>query len=213
RLRTGERSLGGALSWSEPQPLTEFPTTGPFSDLTPPREVTVKRQVLAEPSADIVERTWANLADGTPLVTGVARGEGRVILFHVTPEATWSNLPISGSFVEMLRRVVQLSRNQGRPSAQGQSARTVLPPYRMISASGAIVPPGAEAEPLSAGADIAVTFSNPPGLYGSEEGFVAHNLLKPDAELLALRQPASPVPVTQAGYAFDSAQPMKGTLM
>src|SRR5690606_25181734 len=57
------------------------------------------------------------------------------------------------------------------------------------------------------------TFSNPPGLYGSEEGFVAHNLLKPDAELLALRQPASPVPVTQAGYAFDSAQPMKGTLM
>ncbi|HWK32443.1 MAG TPA: DUF4159 domain-containing protein [Hyphomicrobium sp.] len=213
RLRTGERSLGGALSWSEPQPLSEFPATGPFSDLTPPREVTVNRQVLAEPSADIVERTWANLADGTPLVTGAARGEGRVILFHITPEATWSNLPISGSFVEMLRRVVQLSRNQGSASAQGQSAKAVLPPYRMISATGAIVPPGQEAEPLAPGSNVAVTLSNPPGLYGSEEGFVAHNLLKPDTELAPLRQPQSPVPLTEASYAFDSAQPMKGTLM
>ena len=213
RLRTGERSLGGALSWSEPQPLTEFPATGPFSDLTPPREVTVNRQVLAEPSADIVERTWANLADGTPLVTGAAKGEGRVVLFHITPEATWSNLPISGSFVEMLRRVVQLSRNQGSPTAQGQSAKAVLPPYRMIAANGAIVPPGQDAEPLAAGADVSVTLANPPGLYGSEEGFIAHNLLKPDAELLPLGQPESPVPLAQANYAFDSAEPLKGTLM
>src|SRR5690606_34807549 len=117
RLRTGERSLGGALSWSEPQPVTEFPPNGPFSDLTPPREVTVTRQVLAEPSVDIADRTWASLADGTPLVTGAELGEGRVVLFHVTPEATWSNLPISGSFVEMLRRLVQISRNQGAAAA------------------------------------------------------------------------------------------------
>src|SRR5690606_9047861 len=170
RLRTGERSLGGALSWSEPQPVTEFPATGPFAGLTPPREVTVTRQVLAEPSADIVERTWANLADGTPLVTGATRGEGRVILFHVTPEATWSNLPISGSFVEMLRRVVQLSRNQGGQTSRNQAGAAPLPPHRMVSATGAMVPPGQEAEPLAPGSD-AVSLANPPGLYGSEEGF------------------------------------------
>ncbi len=56
RLRTGERSLGGALSWTSPQPVTEFPKAGPFADLAPPTEVTVNRQVLAEPDADTVER-------------------------------------------------------------------------------------------------------------------------------------------------------------
>ena len=77
----------------------------------------MSRQVLAEPTSDIVERTWASLADGTPLVTGAKRDKGTLVLFHVTPEATWSNLPISGSFVEMLRRIVQLSRNQGAVAA------------------------------------------------------------------------------------------------
>jgi len=212
RLRTGERSLGGALSWSEPQPVTEFPPNGPFSDLTPPREVTVTRQVLAEPSVDIADRTWASLADGTPLVTGAELGEGRVVLFHVTPEATWSNLPISGSFVEMLRRLVQISRNQGAAAASRNNGGS-LPPYRMISATGALVPPGQDAEPLAPGRDVPVTRANPPGLYGSEEGFVAHNLLKPDAALEPIRVPEAPVPVTRAAYAFDTARPLKGMLM
>src|SRR5690606_34601728 len=130
-LRIGERSMGGALSWTEPQPVSEFPPAGPFADLTPPNEVTVTRQVLAQPTPDIVERTWATLADGTPLVTGARRGDGTLVLFHVTPEATWSNLPISGSFVEMLRRLVQLSRNQGRPDQAAAGGRAALPPYRM----------------------------------------------------------------------------------
>ena len=213
RLRTGERSLGGTLSWSEPQPVSEFPAGGPFSDLTPPRDVTVTRQVLAEPSADIVERTWANLADGTPLVTAAPRGEGRVILFHITPEATWSNLPISGTFVEMLRRLVQLSRNQGAVTAETESAGGQLAPYRMISATGTLVPPGPEAEPLNAGQETPVTLAHPPGFYGSEEGAVAHNLLNPDATLAALARPAAPVVMSETSYAFDSSRPLKGPLM
>src|SRR5690606_29794119 len=64
RLRTGERSLGGALSWTEPQPIAGFPPVGPFAGLPAPTDVSVTRQVLAEPTADIVERTWASLADG-----------------------------------------------------------------------------------------------------------------------------------------------------
>ena len=79
--------------------------------------------MLAEPTPDLVERTWANLADGTPLVTGARRDKGTLVLFHVTPEATWSNLPISGSFVEMLRRIVQLSRNQGAVAANAEGRR------------------------------------------------------------------------------------------
>jgi len=213
RLRTGERSLGGTLSWSEPQPVAEFPAGGPFSDLSPPQDVTVSRQVLAEPSADIVERTWANLADGTPLVTSAQRDEGRVILFHTTPEATWSNLPISGTFVEMLRRIVQLSRNQGTVTANSDPRGGQLAPYRMISATGTLVPPSPEAEPLSPGRDTPVTLAHPPGFYGSEEGVVAHNLLKPGATLAAIARPAAPVPMTEASYAFDSSRPLKGPLM
>ena len=31
-----------------------------------------------------------------------------VVLFHVTANADWSNLPISGLFVDMLRRVLDV---------------------------------------------------------------------------------------------------------
>ncbi len=214
RLRNGERSLGGALSWTEPQAVAEFPA-GPFADLTPPSEVTVSRQVLAEPTADIVERTWASLADGTPLVTGAKREKGTIVLFHITPEATWSNLPISGSFVEMLRRLVQLSRNQGSaaPNADGQIA--TLAPYRMIAANGALVPPTPDARPLAVGpgAPAPVTIENPPGLYGSEEGVVAHNLLGSDASFTPLVRPQVAAPVTEMRYAFDESRDLKGPLV
>jgi hypothetical protein len=214
RLRTGERSLGGALSWTSPQPVTEFPKAGPFADLAPPTEVTVSRQVLAEPTPDIVERTWAALADGTPLVTGLKKGKGTLVLFHVTPEATWSNLPISGSFVEMLRRIVQLSRNQGAAIANAEAAATSLAPYRMIAADGSLVPPTPDARPLVPGAGaLPVTFENPPGLYGSETGVFAHNLLEADSTLAPLVRPQITVPVTSIQYAFDESRNLKGALV
>ncbi|HEV7414697.1 MAG TPA: DUF4159 domain-containing protein [Tianweitania sediminis] len=210
-LRLGERALGGALSWTEPQTVREFPATGPFADLAPPSEVTVTRQVLAEPNAELAERTWATLADGTPLITGTRRGEGSVVLFHVTPEATWSNLPISGTFVEMLRRVVQLSRNQGRLDANAETSGGGLPPFRMIGADGVLVPPPADARPLEPGV-ARVSIENPPGLYGGDEGVVAHNLLNKDAQLVALARPETGLPVTEASYAFDQARDLRGPL-
>ncbi|UCI21444.1 DUF4159 domain-containing protein [Mesorhizobium sp. B2-1-8] len=214
RLRTGERSLGGALSWTSPQPVTEFPKAGPFADLAPPTEVTVTRQVLAEPTPDIVERTWAALADGTPLVTGLKKGKGTLVLFHVTPEATWSNLPISGSFVEMLRRIVQLSRNQGAAIANAEAAATSLAPYRMIAADGSLVPPTPDARPLVPGAGaLPVTFENPPGLYGSETGVFAHNLLDAASTFEPLARPQVTVPVTTVQYAFDESHNLKGSLV
>ena len=72
-----------------------FPATSPFAGLAVPDEVTVTRQVLAEPGAHLTDATWARLADGTPLVTQAARGAGRIVLFHVTANADWSNLPLS----------------------------------------------------------------------------------------------------------------------
>ena len=212
RLRLGERTLGGTLSWTEPQQVSDFPAGSPFADLAPPSEVTVTRQVLAEPTPDIVERTWANLADGTPLVTGARRGEGTLVLFHITPEATWSNLPISGSFVEMLRRLVQLSRNQGRIDANAEAGGAALAPYRMIAANGQLVPPPPDARPLPTGGTPAVTIDNPPGLYGSEEGVLAHNLLPADAAFTPIERPRTNLPVSEASYAFDQSRDLRGPL-
>ncbi|MDQ6436767.1 DUF4159 domain-containing protein [Mesorhizobium sp. LHD-90] len=214
KLRLGERLLGGSMSWTEPQAVSEFPANGPFADLPPPTDVTVTRQILAEPTPDLVDRTWAALADGTPLVTADRRGKGMVVLFHITPLATWSNLPISGTFVEMLRRVVQLSRNQGLGAvAEGQPAAS-LAPYRMIAADGMIVPPGPDARPLQTGKGVVpVSIENPPGLYGTEDGVVAHNLLPADAVLAPIARPDISVPVQTERYALDESRDMKAPLI
>jgi hypothetical protein len=69
RLRQGERALGGSLSWEEPQPVGSFPDAGPFSRIAVPEDVRVNRQVLADPEALRDAQVWAELRDGTPLVT------------------------------------------------------------------------------------------------------------------------------------------------
>jgi hypothetical protein len=185
-LRQGERSLGGALSWAEPQQLAEFPNFGPFAGMPRPTDVTVKRQVLAEPTPDLAERTWASLADGTPLVTMKPMNAGRIVLFHVSAEATWSDLPISGNFVEMLRRLVQLSRSGGVTSESGGATTAeALPPFRLLTAKGALTTETGAARPLIPNAKVTPVagFENPPGLYGSEEGFTALNVLPANTEL------------------------------
>ncbi|MGH6969113.1 MAG: BatA domain-containing protein, partial [Stellaceae bacterium] len=92
RLRRGDRTLGGALSWERPAKLVPFGADSPFAGLAIPDDVTVSRQVLAEPTVDLAQKTWARLADGTPLVTAAKRGKGWLILVHTTADPEWSNL-------------------------------------------------------------------------------------------------------------------------
>ena len=204
-LRRGERALGGALSWSEPQPLAAFSQQGAFAGMSRPDDVTVNRQVLAEPSPDLASRTWASLADGTPLVTSRAFGNGRIILFHVTAEATWSNLPISGHFVEMLRRSVMLSRSA--LGAQGEVEEVILPPYRLLAANGAITTPSGAVQPLKilSGVLPPVSFDNPPGLYGTESGFIALNLMRANEPLPRFELPEFEGSVQRTDYTRASS--------
>ncbi|HVZ07775.1 DUF4159 domain-containing protein [Rhodopila sp.] len=173
RLLAGDRQLGGAMSWSRPAGLAPFPTASPFDGLAVPDEVRVTRQVLAEPSADLASRTWASLADGTPLVTQETLGAGRVVLFHVTANADWSNLPLSGLFVDMLRRLVALS--VGVAPAQDTA---MLAPAQTLDGFGLLAdpPPAAAALAGDAFGRTAVSPSHPPGLYGPENGRRALNL-------------------------------------
>ena len=173
RLLAGDRQLGGALSWSQPAKLAPFPPTSPFTGLPVPDEVLVQRQVLAEPSAQLAARTWASLADGTPLVTAAARGGGRVVLFGVTGNADWSNLPLSGLFVDMLKRIVDLSAGVAGPAEDG-----LLPPAESLDGFGALGPPPQAATGVTTKELDQPTVSprHPPGIYGPESGRRALNL-------------------------------------
>ncbi len=212
-LRQGERALGGALSWSEPQPLADYPALSPFAGMPRPEGILVKRQVLAEPTADLSSRTWASLADGTPLVTTKTQGAGRIILFHVSAEATWSNLPISGDFVEMLRRSVQLSRSGGVAS-EGAVPGQTLAPYRLLNADGVLISETGRARPLeiTAGTTPVSSAENPPGLYGSEEGFTALNLLPRDTELKPIDATGLSMPYTAEPLIGAEAWSLKPSL-
>ncbi len=197
-LRRGERSFGGVLSWSEPQPLAAYPDIGAFADLPRADDVHVRRQILAEPSPDLAQHTLASLADGTPLVTSRKLGAGEIVLFHVSGEPGWSDLPLSGHFVEMLRRLVQLSRSTiGQTGANGKPEP--LPPYRLLSAEGALTTVFGSAKPLNPATDLGgiADTTHPPGLYGGEDGYVARNLLPVGTEL-------RPIPAAVDGRAVDS---------
>ena len=169
RLLAGDRQLGGTMSWSAPQRLAAFPAHAPFAGLAVPADVTVSRQVLAEPSAALDARSWARLADGTPLVTAAALGAGHVVLVHVTAGADWSNLPLSGLFPRLLERLLRLSAGVGTSvSAGGARALTpVLAPVLVLDGSGVLGPPGPAAIVVPSGllADTAISPQHPPGLY------------------------------------------------
>ncbi len=188
RLRTGDRQLGGALSWQQPAHLAPFPGDSPFAGLIVPDEVRVTRQVLAEPSLDLARKTWARLADGTPLVTGERRGRGAVVLFHVTANTDWSTLPLSGLFVSMLERLVLLSVGVGAASGEA-----VLPPFETLDGFGRLGPPPPVAAGLAASAIASTAPSprHPPGFYGAEAGRQALNLGASLASLVPLAAPTA----------------------
>jgi hypothetical protein len=187
KLRVGGRYLGGALAWAAPQHLAPFPDASPFRGLAIPAEVTVSRQVLAEPSIDLSEHSWARLDDGTPLVTAAARDRGWIVLFHVTAGPAWSSLPLSGLYVDMLRRVLDLATG-ARPADLGTDAQAVLPPLETVDGFGHSQKPAPEVLPIH-GSDIgkiAASAIHPAGLYGSEGAETAIDAAGHDTDLATL---------------------------
>ncbi len=179
RLRGG-RTLGGSVSWTAPAGLLPFEEAGPFAGLEPAGDVRVRRQVLAEPALDLNRKTWARLSDGTPLVTAERRGRGWLALVHTTANTDWSNLPISGLFVAMLRRLVDMSAG-----VAGEGAEGALPPFRTLDGFGRLgaPPPDVPSAPARGFADLKPSPATPPGYYGSETSRRALNLAAAAARL------------------------------
>ena len=214
KLRRGGRVLGGSLSWEQPQQLNAFTRESPFFGMTVPTDVTVSRQVLAEPDATLTERTWATLADGTPLVTAQRRGKGLVVLFHVTADTRWSDLPLSGTFVEMLKRIVSLAGSvtaADGSAASGRAAREVLPPTRVLDGFGIFGPPPPTARPVPASFGGRATFDHPPGFYGPPEGLLAVNALAPADRLAPLD--VSALNARREAYRMSEPEDLRGPIL
>ena len=187
KLRRGGRNFGGALSWDAPKTLAPFDPASPFAGLQPPAEVQISRQLLAEPEPDLAKKTWAALADGTPIVTAEKRGAGLVILFHVTADTSWSNLPLSGLFVDMLRRISQLAgTSAGAARDDATSEARLAAPWRTLDGYGALGLPPATARPVQAKGEPLASRDHPAGLYGDPDNPVAVNVLPRDAALILL---------------------------
>ena len=209
RLRTGGRTVGGAMSWGEPKALAPFPENSPFWGLDIPDDVTVNSQVIAQPDPTLADRVIAELADGTPLVTRKRIGAGQVILFHVTANAEWSTLPLSGLFVQMLERL-SVTSGQGDALPPDLAAST-WQPVTVLTASGRVEPgdtlPGVTGEML---------LSDPlgpalrPGLYEGKDRRIARNVHDPDRGIAPMTWPEG---TTVSGLERPDETPLGGWLL
>ncbi|MFD3190030.1 DUF4159 domain-containing protein [Sedimentitalea sp. HM32M-2] len=209
RLRAGGRSVGGAMSWGEPKALAPFAEGSPFFGLSVPADVTVSAQVMAQPDPVLADRVIAALSDGTPLVTRKPLGQGQVVLFHVTANAEWSSLPLSGLFVEMLERLA-VSSSAKRPQA-GDLQGTTWTPLQVMDGFGGLSDAGTL--PGVDGADLVSAPAGPslrPGLYASDDRRLARNLLSADSLLTPATWPGR-IPV--GGLSVTRERPLGGLLL
>jgi len=187
-LRRSSRAIGGALAWEEPQGLAPFPETSPFAGLSVPGDVRVRQQVLARPEPDLARKTWARLTDGSPLVSADSRGDGTLILFHITAGPNWGDLAYSGLFEQMLRRAISAGRGEAVEDGDG-----TYMPQLSLDGFGRLARANQNAAPIKAAefADIKPSEIHPPGLYQGPSGSRALNIGPGTEPRLMTQWPAS----------------------
>jgi hypothetical protein len=209
RLRSGGRSVGGAMSWGEPKALAPFAEDSPFGGLEIPGDVRVSSQVLAQPDPSLADRVIAQLTDGSPLVTRKPIGAGQVVLFHVTANAEWSTLPLSGLFVQMLERLA-VSSSVAQPDAAELDGTVwklvqVMDGFGRVEDAGTL--PGIEG-PMLVNASLGPNLR--PGIYQHEDRRLALNAMSADRALEPFDWPAR-IPVT--GMALSAERPLAGLVL
>ncbi len=220
-LRGGGRALGGALSWSEPQTLSAFDPDSPFAGIDVSDEVTVTRQVLAQPGPGLSELVWAALEDGTPLVTSRPLGAGRIVLFHTTAAPGWSSLPLSGVFVEMLDRMVASAPALSRGVAQLAEDDRVWRPARTLDGFGALVPaeeapPPIPGDTLEAALAVGAAPEAPAGYYATQDEDGAERVLAVSAvgaETAIGPRPEAPAGAVERTIATTAETVLKAPLL
>lgn len=209
RLRAGGRTVGGAMSWGAPKSLAPFDQSSPFFGLPVPDDVRITSQVMAQPDPTLADRVIAQLSDGTPLVTRKSIGAGQVVLMHVTANAEWSNLPLSGLFVQMLERLA-VSTAVGTPEAQ-DLAGTIWQPVQILDAFGTLRDAGTLAG-VSGEALIDAPLGPDlrPGIYSGDDRSLARNVISPKSTLTKFNWPDR---ISVSGLTKPEEQPLAGFLL
>lgn len=209
RLRYGQRALEGAMTWEKPVKLNpEIGAQSPFAGMDIPPDVTVTRQVLAEATPDTFEKTWLQLEDGTPLLTGANVEKGVIVLVHTSAGTDWSNYCLSGLYVETLKRMISLSTG-----ISGYKVETMLSPFMVLDGFGRLTQPGAKTiiASINPKAGFVPSPYTPPGLYGKEMQYQVFNL--GDALPAMIELTGVPALANQEGYALSGEKSMKADFL
>lgn len=174
-LRQGGRDIGGALSWGDPRGLLPFAADGIFAGLNAPPDVAVRAQLMAQPSPELSERTIAALSDNTPLVTRQRFGQGQMVLIHVTANPDWSNLPLSGVFVEMLERLVATAQVRAKGPDSSDRAQPFWTPEIVLDGFGRSGAPDGLSPLPAEELDDGPGPGRPAGIYAAGERRIALN--------------------------------------
>jgi hypothetical protein len=181
-LRPSSRTMGGALTWGKPVNLAPFPANSPFSGIAIDEKISIVRQVLAEPSPDLTRSSWASLVDTTPLITAKQTGSGLTVLFHTTAGPAWTDLPLSGMFEQMLRRLVPMA---GRTAAVGERPAGSYTLETALLGDGTLASPVGAVQPMTPDmmAEAVASPATPPGYYRSGTRIQALNLASPNGPI------------------------------
>src|SRR5947208_13501729 len=125
----------------------------------------------------------------------------------------WSDLPMSGSFVEMLRRIVDMSGYTSSPGAGVASETKIetVAPLRTLDGFGAFGPPPSTAKPMPADFRERATSEHPPGFYGPADGPLAVNTLAAADRIAPLD--SSALKAQRAGYTSGEPRDLRGILL
>ncbi|RKQ71224.1 putative membrane protein (TIGR02226 family) [Litorimonas taeanensis] len=206
-LRSGGRAIGGALSWETPQTLAPFESNSPFFGLDISEEITVSRQVMAEPGIETDTRSWARLADGSPIVTASPKEDGLIVLFHVTAGPEWSNLALSGLYVDMLRRILPLAKTRSRQVEENNGGEWVA--IRVLNGFGQFDSPDAKVRTIADEDfnDTHASSKTPAGFYIQGTRQKALQTLSNPSEIKALEIPSG---MTVKRYGGTKLQSLAG---
>ena len=187
KLRVGGRYLGSAMAWDQPQQLAPFRPPVPFNGLAIPAEVTVSRQILAEPSA----RTGGPRlgAAGRRHAAG-HRQASRAGLDRAVPHHRQSGLVVAAAVGTLCRHAAAAAGAVGRHA--GRIDWRGCPAWRR-SAAGRLRPICSSRRRTSLPIAAArfrqrteVSAKHPPGLYGAGRGRRAERVERAGDMLLPL---------------------------
>ena len=166
-------SVDSQLSLKKSLKISNISVNSPLYGLQVPDEVRVKQYIESQPSITSKKiNVWLSLENGTPLISSISLQKGKIIFFHIPSNATWSNLPLSYFFLEIIERIV--NQTQGDKLKKDK----ILKPFLNLNAMGELIKPSAQSLNIDKKIEkdsIKVNYNYPPGLYKDNENFYALN--------------------------------------